>query len=141
MQRGPVGQAAREHGVASLYLRVEARERREQRLAQHSADANLAAGRGRRILHDLTIAGARVTAYHTNGVTTVRTVRRDAEKMKFALALALVLAAAIATLGGAHRTSAEGVSSTGRCTAAGLQVRTAPCPSSDQTYSAGAAAR
>ena len=103
MQRGPVGQAAREHGVASLYLRVEARERREQRLAQHSADANLAAGTGPRILHDLTIAGGRVTAYHTNGVTTARTARRDAEKMKFALALA----ATIATLGGAHRASAE----------------------------------
>src|SRR6266404_8369078 len=105
MQRRPVGQAAREHGVASLHLRVEARERREQRLAQHSADANFAAGRGPRILHDLTIAGARVTAYHTNGVTTARTVRRDAEEMKFALALAL--AAAIATLEGAHLASAE----------------------------------
>jgi hypothetical protein len=50
-------------------------------------------------------AGARVTAQHTNGVTTARTVRRDAEEMKFALALAL--AAAIATLGGAHLASAE----------------------------------
>ena len=48
-------------------------------------------------------AGARVTAHHTNGVTTARTVRRDAEEMKFALALA----AAIATLGGAHLASAE----------------------------------
>src|SRR5438445_9984874 len=52
-------------------------------------------------------AGARVTAHHTNGVTTARTVRRDAEEMKFALALALALAAAIATLGGAHLASAE----------------------------------
>jgi hypothetical protein len=48
-----------------------------------------------------------VTAYHTNGVTTARTARRDAEKMKFALALALVLAAALATRGGARRASAE----------------------------------
>ena len=105
MQRGPLRQAAREHGVASRHLRVEARERREQRLAQHSANANLAAGGGRRILHDLRVAGARVTAHHTNGVTTARTVHRDAEEMKFALAL--VLAAAIATLGGAHLASAE----------------------------------
>ena len=50
-------------------------------------------------------AGARVTAHHTNGVTTTRTIRRDAEEMKFALAL--LLAAAIATLGGAHLASAE----------------------------------
>ena len=50
-------------------------------------------------------AGARVTAHHTNGVTTARTVRRDAEEMKFALAL--VLAAALTTLGGAHLASAE----------------------------------
>src|SRR5258708_23560042 len=109
MQRGPVGQAAREHGVASLHLCVEARERREQRPAQHSADANLAAGGGRRILHDLRIAGARGTAHHTNGVTTARTVRRDAEEMKFALARVLLLAAALATLGGAgaHLASAE----------------------------------
>jgi hypothetical protein len=44
-----------------------------------------------------------VTAHHTNGVTTARTVRRDAEEMK----LALALAAAIATLGGPHLASAE----------------------------------
>jgi hypothetical protein len=36
-----------------------------------------------------------------------RTVRRDVEEMKLALALALVLAAAIAMLGGAHFASAE----------------------------------
>jgi hypothetical protein len=46
-----------------------------------------------------------VTAHRTNGVTTARTVRRDAEEMKFALAL--VLAAVIATLGGAHLASAH----------------------------------
>ena len=50
-------------------------------------------------------AGARVTAQHTNGVTTARTVRRDAEEMKFALAL--LLSAALATLGGAQLASAE----------------------------------
>ncbi len=48
-----------------------------------------------------------MTAHHTNGVTTARTVRRDAEEMKFALALALLLSAALATLGGAHLASAE----------------------------------
>jgi hypothetical protein len=46
-----------------------------------------------------------VTAHHTNGVTTARTVRRDAEEMKFALAL--LLSAALATLGGAHLAAAE----------------------------------
>jgi hypothetical protein len=48
-----------------------------------------------------------VSPHHTNGVTTARTVRRDPDEMKFALALALVLAAALAMLGGAHFASAE----------------------------------
>ena len=46
-----------------------------------------------------------MTAHRTNGVTTARTVRRDADEMKFALAF--VLAATIATLEGAHLASAE----------------------------------
>ena len=46
-----------------------------------------------------------MTAHRTNGVTTARTVRRDVEEMKFALAL--LLSAALATLRGAHHASAE----------------------------------
>jgi hypothetical protein len=63
VKRRLVRQRSGQYGVASLRLRVQARERLEERRVQESANADLVARGSRRLRHAPSIAAKRMTAH------------------------------------------------------------------------------